>query len=89
MSTSSTSVPDTPARSIAARIATAPRSDALSVPSPPRNLPIGVRAAPTMKTSGVVMGRFPSGAWMVVPAGRKAQRSYTMIQRCATRVVSA
>ena len=41
-----------PARLIASRIAIAPRSEALSGLRAPRNLPIGVRAAPMMKTSG-------------------------------------
>src|SRR5262245_51918057 len=40
---------------MASRIAMAPRSEALREESPPRNFPIGVRAAPTMKTSGVVL----------------------------------
>jgi len=54
MITSSTCVPLTPARLIASRIATAPRSDAFNVERPPRNLPMGVRDAPTMNTSGVL-----------------------------------
>src|SRR5438034_247590 len=39
----------TPSLSVAS-----PRSEALGGGRPPRNLPMGVRAAPTMKTSGVV-----------------------------------
>ena len=42
-----------PARSTAARIATPPSSVAGTVLSAPPNLPIGVRAALTMKTSAV------------------------------------
>src|ERR1044072_6436112 len=52
--TSSTCVPVTFARCMASRMAAAPRSEALSVERPPRNLPMGVRAAPTMNTSGVL-----------------------------------
>src|SRR5947207_4128512 len=54
MMTSSTCVPVTFARFMASRMAAAPRSDALSVERPPRNLPMGVRAAATMKASGVL-----------------------------------
>src|ERR1041384_808367 len=54
MMTSSTCVPVTFARCMASRMAAAPRSEALSVERPPRNLPMGVRAAPTMNTSGVL-----------------------------------
>src|SRR5262245_15967039 len=57
ISTSSTSLPPTRARLMASLIAIAPRSEARSAERPPRNLPIGVRAAPTMNTSGyAVMG---------------------------------
>ena len=48
MITSSTSAGATPARSIAALIATAPRSLAESDANSPSSAPIGVRAAPTM-----------------------------------------
>ena len=48
MMTSSTSPGATLARLNASRIAIAPSSGAESDESPPRNLPIGVRAAPTM-----------------------------------------
>src|SRR6185312_13778833 len=48
MMTSWTSSADTFDRFRASRIATAPSSGALSGESAPRNLPIGVRAAPTM-----------------------------------------
>src|SRR3954464_14555945 len=48
MITSCTSSAGTPDRLSASRIATPPSSGALSVESAPRNLPIGVRAAPTM-----------------------------------------
>ena len=48
MMTSWTSSAGTPARSSAARMATAPSSGAVSGASAPRNLPIGVRAAATM-----------------------------------------
>ena len=53
MSTSSTSTVagSRPARSTAARIATPPSSVAGTALSAPPNLPIGVRAALTMKTS--------------------------------------
>ncbi len=52
MSTSSTSTVagSSPARSTAARIATPPSAVAGTVLSAPPNLPIGVRAALTMKT---------------------------------------
>ena len=48
-----------PARSTAARIATAPSSVAGTVLNAPANLPIGVRAALTMKMSpfGPALGR--------------------------------
>ena len=51
MKTSSTVAGFTPERSTAARMATAPRSVAGTVESPPPNLPMGVRAADRMKTS--------------------------------------
>ena len=55
---SSTSAPSTPARPIAASIATLPRSAAGTLANAPLNAPIGVRAAPAMTMS--VMDPFPS-----------------------------
>src|SRR6266542_5921504 len=57
MRTSSTWSVGTPARSTAARMATPPRVVAGVVERAPPNLPIGVRAAETMKTS-------PLGPWL-------------------------
>ncbi len=48
---SSISAPATPARSIAAPIATLPRSEAGTEAKAPLNAPIGVRAAPAITTS--------------------------------------
>ena len=56
MMTSCTSPPSMPARSSAARMATAPSSGAETDDSPPRNLPIGVRAAETMTGMRVASG---------------------------------
>src|SRR5438876_4764765 len=59
MMTSCTSSAGTLERFSASRMATAPSSGALRVESAPRNLPMGVRAAPTMTgvrdLSGIVM----------------------------------
>ena len=49
---SSIAVGSTPARSSAARVATAPSSAGWVFRKAPPYRPIGVRAAPTMKTSG-------------------------------------
>ena len=57
---SSTSAPSTPARSIAAAIATLPSSAAGSVASAPPNAPIGVRAAPAITMSDMAIS-FPIG----------------------------
>ena len=70
MKTSSTSSAAMPDRSTAARIATAPRSVAGTVDSPPPNLPIGVRAADRMKTS-VTSASYPERP---VTSGRAARR---------------
>ncbi len=56
MITSPTSPGLIPARSIAALIATAPRSLAASDAKSPRNAPIGVRAAPTMTIGSFSIG---------------------------------
>ena len=53
--TSSTSAGATPARSTAALIATAPRSDAASAAKSPSRPPIGVLAAPTMTMGSLCM----------------------------------
>src|SRR5262249_30434218 len=85
MITSSTRSPGTWARFMASRIAAAPRSDALSVESPPRNLPIGVRAAPTMKTSGVLLIGKPheNGVAGATWPGRKCRNERILHERRA------
>src|SRR5579872_989686 len=55
MTISSMSAGVTPARLIAARAATAPNSAGCRSRSDPPNFPIGVRAAPRMRTSGVAI----------------------------------
>src|SRR5262245_6709941 len=76
--TSSIWVPSTPARSMAALMAMAPRSEALRGARPPRNLPIGVRAAPTMNTSGyAVMGCSRAGVIVMGPLAIERGGFYT------------
>src|SRR5439155_8409642 len=63
-----------PDRSRAARIAMAPSFGAASGASPPRNAPIGVRAAPTITTSLIVVLQEPLRHVLAIRADLVAQR---------------